>query len=187
MDKITWALTFGIAALVFWQPATTSMLTQGVYAARRERLCCSPSPLVFGIVWPILYLLITANLVLFANDTEIETEENSIYIAVFVVALVNLALNKTWVIYYNFAFPNFKSSLWGLVAYTALVFLTALALLILEAVVADDLWWSVAFFLGPYVLWTLYATVLMGQFAAAKPPEEIINLRNFRDLLARDE
>jgi tryptophan-rich sensory protein len=175
-DRVTWALTFGIAALVFWQPTLTSVETQIAYARRRASLCCSPPPLIFGLVWPILYLLITANLVLFANDEQVSSEHNATYIAVFVIALVNLALNKTWAIYYNIVFPNPKSSLAGLVVYTFLVFATAAALLVVEATVIGDMWWSVVFFLGPYVLWTGYATILIAQFARARypaPPTEM--------------
>lgn len=173
MDRETWALTFGIAALVFWQPATTSLRTQLAYARRRKTLCCSPSPVVFGLVWPVLYLLITINLILFANDQEIQSENNDIYVAVFVMALINLFFNKTWAIFYNIVFPDPNASLVGLTVYTFLVFATALTVLILEALVAEDLWWSVAFLFGPYVLWTAYATVLMAQFACGKIPDDV--------------
>ena len=72
-------------------------------------------------MWPILFLLITANLVIFANNKIIENNFNENYIATFVIALINLTLVKVWNIYFNISFIKPKSSLIGLIILTFLV------------------------------------------------------------------
>lgn len=184
MDAQTWALTFGIAALVMLQPGgMTDRRVREVYMQRAASLCCAPPVWLFGVVWQVLYILLTANLVLFANNNTIQAACGNTYIAVFVIALVHLALAKIWLVYFNRMFARKGASLGGLVLMTSLVFGTALALLITEATCPEsaDIWWAIAFFLGPYALWTFYATILMGQFACTAADESAADDEDDKD------
>lgn len=176
MNAQVWALTFGIAALVFWQPGGgTTDEVQALYRSRSRYVCCAPPQWLFGIVWALLYGLLTANLVIFANNAVIQSTFNNNYLAAFVLALVNLALAKLWLLLFNRTFTQKGASFAFLVIMTFLVFATALALLIVQATCGDEsveIWWVIAFFLGPYVLWTFYATLLMAQFACCRAPDE---------------
>jgi tryptophan-rich sensory protein len=171
LKERTVTLAFALAAYVFFQFSYTSPATQLAYQSRRAevRCCGAPSPRIFGIVWPILYAFITVSLVLFFDATQVQLQHNDIYIATFVVAVVNLLLNKSWPIYYNSVFTQPRANLVGLVVFTFLVFATAAALFVLEAIVVEhiQLGWLCLLLMGFYVLWTLYATFLMAQFACS--------------------
>jgi tryptophan-rich sensory protein len=166
MDRETWALTFGITALVFVELDVPTPATRIQYNKRQEgkHLIGVPPGYLFGIVWTVLNFLISANLVLYANDQRYAHAHNDNYQAAFVIALINLFFKKTWVFVYNIQFPRADSSLVGLTIYTFLVFASALVLLIVEALENRHLWWL---FILPYVLWTFYATFLMWQFSCA--------------------
>lgn len=165
IDLALWTLTFGVAAFVFLQFSSTSRKVQRTYT--ELRVGGSPPSWLFGVVWPLLYTLITINIVLFASRVDNFTIYPATYDAVFWLWVVNLLLNKAWGVAFNWAFiePS-TGKFWALFGATLLVAGTAIAVLILEALSAEP-WWSIVFFVGPYVLWTSFASVLMARFAIA--------------------
>jgi len=100
----------------------------------------TPPPLVFAIVWPILYLLI--GIVLFYN-----TDSSAMKIL-----FVNLFLNYLWIIAFN-QLQDIKMSL----------AISVLMLLTLVYYFGHD-WTNISVILIPYFLWLIYATYLNYQF-----------------------
>jgi tryptophan-rich sensory protein len=166
LDATTWALTFGVAALVYWQPNGAPNSSQ--YGRVTSGLRFAPPTWVFPVVWFILYGLITAAIVVFAERRRVAHEHHSAYETVFVLWLVNLALNKAWGYLYSFLFIMPTRLGYALLTVLAFaVFGTALAILIVQARYVP--WWSSVFLLGPYVLWTFFATLLMLYIWARAP------------------
>lgn len=96
----------------------------------------TPPPWVFGIVWPILYLLI--GIVLFYN-TDISAKK---------ILFVNLFLNYLWIIVFNQLHDIALS-------------LTIIILMVLTLIYyfTHD-WTNISYLLLPYFLWLIYATYL---------------------------
>jgi len=96
----------------------------------------TPPAWVFGIVWPILYLLIGT--VLFYNE---DTSAKKIL-------FVNLFLNYLWIIVFN-QMQDLKMSL----AISILMLLTLLYYF-------NHDWSNLSYLLLPYLMWLIYATYL---------------------------
>lgn len=174
IDVQLWALSFGVAAFVFFQFSSTSRRVQRTYTALK--VSASPPQWLFGIVWPLLYTLITINIVLFASRDDNYTLYPTTYDAVFWLWIANLLINKAWGAAFSWAFSVPSSGkFWALFVGTLLVLGTAVAVLVLEALTAEP-WWSVTFFIGPYVLWTAFASVLMARFAIAVGRQDMAQL-----------
>ena len=178
ITPVIWALTFGVTAFVFLPIAPTSRKVQGNYTSMNVR--GAPPQWLFGVVWPLLFVLISINIIFYAQRDENLLNFPEFYDAVFGVWIANLLLNKLWGVMFNWAFVGPSAAkMWSLVVMTLLVFGTAVAVLVLEALSAEP-WWSVTFFVGPYVLWCAFATILMIRFAMAfgstkqamTPPEQ---------------
>lgn len=176
IDPNIWALTFGVAAFVFLQFASTSRRAKANYNALRG--CLSPPQWLFGIVWPVLFVLMSINIILFALRVENYTNSPLTYDWVFALWIANLLLNKIWGVLFNWAFAVPSSAkMFTLFVATLLVAGSAIAVLILEAF-TDEPWWSIAFLVGLYVVWTTFATVLMSTFiASAGVPDILEKLR----------
>lgn len=176
IDPNIWVLSFGVAAFVFLQFASTSRTAKANYTALRG--CLSPPQWLFGIVWPVLFVLISTNIILFALRLENYTNSPITYDCVFAVWIANLLLNKFWGVLFNWVFAKPSSGkMFALFVATFLVAGSAIAVLILEAF-TDEPWWSIAFLVGPYVAWTTFATVLMSTFiASAGVPDVLEKLR----------
>jgi len=144
----------GIAALVFFQFGDGGSGGAAGASAPAQRQRYSPVPAwIFGPVWTTLYLTITANLshYVLASDA---AHEPSLTTAFAVLALTNLFLNKLWsVLFFGLRL------VWISAVCALLIFATAVALAIVEAKDGEP-WWSTVWLLGPYILWTLFATGL---------------------------
>ena len=174
IDPNLWALSFGVLAFVFLQFADTSRTAKANYTGLRG--CLSPPQWLFGVVWPVLFVLISINIILFAQRVENYTNSPLTYDSVFAMWIANLLLNKLWGVLFNWAFGAPSSAkMFVLLVATFLVTGTAIVVLILEAY-TDEPWWSIAFFVGPYVLWTMFATVLMGTFIIPAGKPEVLEL-----------
>jgi hypothetical protein len=68
--------------------------------------------------------------------------------------LFNLAFNKSW----TYVFFTWRA-VWLAAMIAFAIFGTALALAIIE-LIGGEPWWSPVFLLGPYILWSLFATLL---------------------------
>ena len=114
-----------------------------------------PPPGVFGIVWPILYLLMGVALTLVV--TARGARGRGIAIAAF---LIQLALNLVWSPLF-FAAHRMSDALWLLFALDILV------------VVTVALFWRVrrpaALLLLPYLAWIVFATALNWEFLRLNP------------------
>jgi len=102
-----------------------------------------PPGYVFGIVWPILYLLIGFVL---ANTKDGSARKSLI---------VNLVLNYLWIVSFNY-FRNIRLSL----------IIMILLVLTLYYYFNED-WGQYSYLLIPYFIWLLYATYLNWQIYLA--------------------
>ena len=100
----------------------------------------TPPPIVFSVVWPILYLSI--GIVLFYNK-DLSAKK---------ILFVNLFLNYLWVIVFNYL-KDLQMSL----------VISILMLLTLMYYFSHD-WQSMSILLIPYAVWLTYATYLNYQF-----------------------
>jgi len=175
LDALTWALTFGVAALVFWQPAVPAPAAVYYnYSRVTLGLRLAPPAWVFPFIWFLLYALITADIVVFAERRRVAADHHDVYEASFVLWLINLALNKAWQPLFTAVFSSpSRGGFIGLFVLAALVFGTALAILCVEA--AHVPWWASVFLLGPYVLWTFFATLLAFAIALFGVPSEAVS------------
>lgn len=106
----------------------------------------APEGLIFGIVWPILYLLITLSIVTVIKESTFK--DNKSY---FIFLIINYIFNQLFSVvffYYNNLFLGFVVSLF--------TFLSSL-LLYNETYKINKLSSKL---LVPYILWCLFATVL---------------------------
>ena len=96
----------------------------------------TPAPVVFAIVWPILYILIGLT---FYNTNDTGAKK---------ILLVNLVLNYLWLVFFNY----FQDILLGLIVLVLMV-LTLYFYFKTE-------WTQKSMLLIPYFIWLLYATYL---------------------------
>jgi len=119
------------------------------YARYQRSLACSPPGWLFGVVWPLLYAMLTAFAVLlFRNTTD--------FVAVFVLFFVNILLNKLWSLIF---FGQRRLALAAVIV--VLMLGTQIAIAVLVGL--REAWLPFGLFL-PYVAWTMYALVLNIQF-----------------------
>ncbi len=100
----------------------------------------TPPPIVFSIVWPILYLSI--GFVLFYN-TDVSAKK---------ILFVNLFLNYLWVIVFNY-FKDLQMTL---------VIIILMLMTLMYYFVPD--WNNLSIILVPYAVWLTFATYLNYQF-----------------------
>jgi len=139
-----------IAWFVFinWQIYTVNS-RQWYDRARSKIKWPTPPGWVFGVVWPLLYAVLTAFAVVLFGD-------NDNLIALFVLFTANILLNKIW----SLVFFGQKQRGLG-AAIIAVMIGTEIAILIL--VILENYWVALGLFI-PYVVWTIYAFILNIQF-----------------------
>jgi len=111
----------------------------------------SPPDIVFGIVWPILYVLMSLS-IWFALRTTMDSpsKTHGLGITIIVLYLVSLGLNFAWVpVFYK---KDYMRSL-GILLSLLCVSLVLFALLIKVNVIAGGLW-------APYLAWLIFALQL---------------------------
>lgn len=123
------------------------------YQKIRHRVWGTPPGWVFGLVWFVLYMLMSLAIWFFWRDTRV----NGVWDAAWIIYVVNVFLNKIWTPIF------FNARLMGLAALDAvLVLLTAIAVLVLFAV--NGRWVSFVLYIS-YVVWLFYAVYLSIAFA----------------------
>lgn len=119
--------------------------TRGWYAKISAKVPLTPPGWLFGVVWPILYVLITAAAVVYFSSS-------SPTVQVFVVFVVNILLNKAW----SAVFFGMKRLLLGAFVIAAMI---GTEIAVLSLWVVEDAWISFGLYL-PYVVWTVFALYL---------------------------
>lgn len=145
---------------VYWQPSfiqQNNMDNRNWYDAMREKIWCTVPSQVFGIVWAVLFGLITASGYVFLGPTGLGIDSN-LYVAAYVVFVVNVLLTKVW---YPIFFDTRRSYI-GLALFIALlIWLTAISFLVF---MAYELAWLPFSLYVPYILWGSYALYLNSRF-----------------------
>lgn len=104
--------------------------------------CFAPSPIIFAIVWPILYILIAYSIYKTYKD------RNNIY-------TISLIFNYIFNQLYTFFFFVLKNNFLGLID-SIIVLITSIVLFI-EIKKIDK---NKSYFLIPYILWNIFAFIL---------------------------
>lgn len=154
---LRWAL-FAVPAVLlasFLVQAFTPGGPDNYWFAALEKPSINPPSYLFGIVWPILYILMGLALALVLSAWG--AKGRTIAIVAFVVQfLVNLAWSPVF-----FTLQQIDWALWTIIALDVLVVITI------------ALFWRVrrlaAVLLLPYLAWILFATVLNFQFLQLNP------------------
>lgn len=111
-------------------------------------MSCIPPGWIFGVVWTLLYgLLSAAAVIYFYND-----EDGEYNVPIFVLWVVNMMLNKVW----SLVFFDMGRVAWALVI-ALLMLATSIAILVLVGISAQWLAFGLYF---PYPVWILVAIYL---------------------------
>jgi tryptophan-rich sensory protein len=147
-----------VIAFTFVQPfsdATPSGRKMDWYRQMSARVKPRIPARAFGPIWTILYTLISAAVFIFLGENYNYFADQPLYIAGFVLYLVNIILNKIWSpLFFN---RRIGEALFVLV----LIIGTGIGLLIVLGL--SEAWWSFGLY-TPYVLWCCIAFVLNVQF-----------------------
>jgi len=145
------ALTFGLLAFVFFQFSNlTSKQVREIYNRHPSFI----PGWIFGPVWTILYICIFFS----GYEAFISTQNTNLYIPMLTLFIINLFLNKYWMV----AFFDNESPGWALLIIFA-INLTGIPIPFLMGF--SDLWVSMGLYL-PYVVWVILATILNMQWYA---------------------
>ena len=111
------------------------------------------SGLTFQLIWYVLYGLISASMFLYFRANQYETSEpQGRFIAIFILYVVNMLLNKAWSpLFFNGSKTIALGVAIGLLG-TAIAILTLLS-------IAPITWWIPTLF-SPYVAWLIIALIL---------------------------
>ena len=118
----------------------------------------APSPLVFGVVWTLLYALNTFAGASFVARHD-EARVSDLFSVTLVFYLVNVALNKAWT-------PLFFGAQRACLALIDLVFVLATAIVVLVLFGYTGAWVAFGLYV-PYIVWLFVALVLNIRFIAA--------------------
>ena len=130
-------------------------LGSGYFVSRKKipkvKSYLNPPSWLFGIVWPILYLLIGYSSYLILNTTTISMSSKQFYLFLYVLQVI---LVMSWWPY----FVNYPNKLFSTVS---------LIMLTVFAIVVTILFYKVkavaGYFLIPYVIWLSFASFLTSQ------------------------
>jgi len=130
---------------IYWQLYTPTNDDTKWYSKSRKDITGAPPNWLFGIVWFILYGLISASAILFFD-------ENDNFVWIFVVFFANIVLNKTWTL----VFFRQKQTLTALIIAITMI---ATEISVLIGFGLENAWLSFGLYI-PYLTWTIYALYL---------------------------
>ena len=150
----------------YWQPAMTmNAINKSWYDKNRKQLSCSVPSYAFGIVWILMFALISASGFLYLGPSGL-AKDSTLFISGFVVFVVNVILTKVW---YPIFFGKTTKQM-GLALFIAIMIeLSAIAMLIF--MILDKSFVAVGLY-APYVGWAMYAVYLNYRFYTFKPSSE---------------
>lgn len=174
-DEWSFLLLLHVAVLGAWLYSASRMSrsVDNFYKSYRilrdkGRIPGAPAWWVFGVVWTVIYILLVPAIFLFYyyDDACLFANANydqSIELALWILILANLVLNKAWDLAISMGSLYYASLLAALL--TLIVTLSAIAIAVLlyflaaDANVSDNLYFSAAVY-SLYALWGIYATYL---------------------------
>jgi len=160
MDYLDAVGIIGWIVFHFWQLTTSSGGDRSWYERGKSRINCAPPGYVFGLVWFVLYGLLTASAILFFKNT-------TNYDAVFILWIINIMLNKVWSVLF-FDSGRVRAAL--VVAFGMLGTQIAIIVLIaIDGLSVVDRWLPFATFIV-YTLWLFVAIYLNAQWVTKKLP-----------------
>ncbi len=152
-----------LSAFVYGTGVLAMLSFEGVWAwyATLKRAPFEPRPIVFMVVWPVLYGLRPAGSYLALG--ELAGKRVGIYWAAFAMAIVSLAFNAAW-IYAFFGMRRIRLAFIDMLLYSATMIPFTVLAFHLDAVGGG--------LLVPETAWVLFATVLSGYVAAFNDVED---------------
>lgn len=154
---------------VYWQPTVTSWKRQTAYYDRHRNLIpWAPPPVVFMLVWPVLYILVALSYYFYFSS---QTDANKYYIAQFVLFVVGIMMGKFWtpVFFYMHQF-------WFALLFCFVMIGTGVGSLVMFAIDSSDQWLSFGL-LMPYVVWVTFGAMLNYYWAVAADAGMIEHIR----------
>jgi tryptophan-rich sensory protein len=115
------------------------------YYMNLNRPFFSPEPFVFGIVWPVLYILIALSAYMYFIKAKKDYKKGLF------VFFLNLVLNSLW----SFLFFGLKNPMLGLIGIIILIGITVINIYLFNKKSK-----RAALFMVPYFLWIMFAAVL---------------------------
>ncbi|MDB9801215.1 tryptophan-rich sensory protein [Flavobacteriaceae bacterium] len=158
LSIISW-ITF-----IFWQIYNPKKEDTDWYTKSRNKIRFGPPSWLFGPAWIGLYSLLTATAVTFFDENEKDT-----HIAIFVLFVFNIILNKTWSLVF------FGQRRIGLsIAIDILMIATEIGIVVLFVI--ENAWVQFGLYC-PYLLWTIFALYLnIRMYQIHRPIQEVNTL-----------
>ncbi len=136
-----------LGLLLLWFIASLIFKSDTVFYKGLNKPFFAPKPIIFGIVWPILYILITISIYkIFKNNSYKNTQDYN------KTLLINYFSNQL----FSFLFFTLKSPFLALID-TIIVLLSSL-FLYYETKELDE---KSSKLLIPYIMWNLFASILI--------------------------
>ena len=159
MDYLDAVGIIGWIVFHYWQ-LSSSPSGRGWYNRGKVQIQCAPPGYLFGLVWFVLYGLLTASAILFFKNT-ID------YDAVFILWVINIMLNKLWSVLF-FDMGRTGSSLVVAIAMLGTQ-IAVIVLIAIDGLSVVDRWFPFATYIV-YTLWLFVAIYLNAQWVIKKLP-----------------
>jgi benzodiazapine receptor len=158
MDYLDVLGIIGWIVFHYWQVSSSSGTLKGRrwYNERKSQLTCAIPGYVFGLVWLVLYGLLTAAAVIYFHDYVGDAH----YTTIFILWISNIVLNKMWSMLF-FDMRAIRSALLVVI----LMLGSGAAIVVLLGV--SEAWLPFGLYM-PYVVWTGVALVLNAQWLRVK-------------------
>lgn len=153
---------------VYWQPIMQSpmnTMNKSWYDKNRKRLACSVPGYLFGIVWIVLFGLISTSGFLYLGQPD--SADSIYFLSAFVVFAVNVVLTKIW---YPIFFDKSTKRIGLALLIATLISMTAIVFVVLLTV--DKAYVAMGLYI-PYVLWSFYAVFLNYRFWTFVPKDAV--------------
>lgn len=158
VDKGDVAIFYTLGIMLFAE-VFCGIIQVDTFAKNREwfyaigaRIRGMPRPIVFPIVWTVLYLLIWTSMFIFYRNTDYATSPSYLVDAVTILLIANLMANKSW----TYVFFQARQTVAAMLM-ICFIFGSGLAILIMLGIEGRTL--EMGLFIA-YPLWCLYAGYL---------------------------
>lgn len=158
-DRTTWALATAVGGAVL---ASTNIASGGrsptdrlYYSAIRNSVVIAPPTWLFGPAWALLTLLLSVNIILFANNPIAESGGGALYATVFWLFLAWLVTFVAW----TPLFFSFRQTWLALIDSIAMLAITV-TIIFVEIAAGETRLGIVCGLLVPIAVWLAYASIL---------------------------
>lgn len=155
-----WVVGVSVAALLFpsWHTSRHTWAENKLYYKKlRDGVCGTLPRVLYGPIWALFYITIAISIALFAANTD-SLDRHGVWTTTWFFIILNFLFIKIW----DMLFWDLKNEGLGrclALVDAILIFVTALIVLILFTRAPTVQWAAFGFYL-PFVLWSVYGTIL---------------------------